>query len=89
LPRPPPEDILEERNLLSGEQDERLFEFNPLGFGVGDKMKRNKFMVETHAFSNLDFIPNSTVLLYGDNTLLSDLLYGSGDEVGDVDITVG
>jgi len=89
LPTPPPEDIPEERNLLSGEQDERLLEFNPLGFGVGDKMKRNKSMVETHAFSNLDFIPNGMVLLYGDDTLLSDLLYGSGDEVGDVDITVG
>lgn len=46
-------------------------------------------MVETHAFSNLDFILNGMALLYSDETLLSDLLYGSGNAVGDVDITVG
>jgi len=46
-------------------------------------------MVESRAFSNLDFILNGTAVLYGDDTLLSDLLYGFGDEVADVDITVG
>jgi hypothetical protein len=43
-------------------------------------------MLETHAFGNLLFMLNGVALLYDDDTLLSDLLYGLGDEVADVDI---
>jgi hypothetical protein len=46
-------DILEQRKFLLREQDEGLLEFDPLGLGVGDKVRGDETTVEAHAFGYL------------------------------------
>jgi hypothetical protein len=61
--------ILEQGNLLLQKQDEGLLQFDPLGFDVGDKIRRDVTVVEPHAFGNFDFILDGP-LLHGDHTPL-------------------
>jgi len=81
--------ILEQGNIFLRKQDEGLLEFDPLGFGIGDEIRREVTVVEPHACGNFNFILDGAFLLQGDHTLLSDLFRSQCDKVADVDVTVG
>lgn len=83
------DDVLDGRDLLLREEDERLLKLNLLGLGVGDEVGGDEATVETHTLGNLELIVHGLALLDGDNTLLANLLHGVGNQLADVGITVG
>ena len=83
------DDVLDSRDLLLREQDQGLLVLNLLGLGVGNEVGRSVSTVEAHTLSNLKLIVVGLALLNGDDTLLANLLHGSGDQLADVGIAVG
>ena len=83
------QDVLQGRDLAFGQQDQRSLHLDLLRLDVGDKVGRDESSVEPHPLGDLDLILDRPSLLDGDDTLLADLLHGLGDDVTDVDVTVG
>ncbi|KAI3480490.1 hypothetical protein L1887_57336 [Cichorium endivia] len=83
------QNVLERRDLLLREQDERLLELDLGGLDVGDKVRGDVAAVEAHALGDLDLVLERLALLDGDDALLADLLHGGGDELADVLVAVG
>lgn len=82
-------DVLNSRDLLLGEEDQRLLEFNLGALGIGDEVGGDVAAVELHSLGDLELILNGLALLHGDDTLLADLLHGVGEELANVSVTVG
>lgn len=83
------DDVLNSRDLLLGEEDERVLKLDLLGLGIGDEVGGDEATVESHTLGDLELISNGLALLAGDDTLLANLLHGVGNHLADVDITVG
>jgi hypothetical protein len=83
------DDVLDGGNLLLGEEDQGLLELSLGGLGVGDEVGRNESTVELHSLGNLELVLDGLTLLNGDNTLLSNLLHGVGDQLSDMAVSVG
>lgn len=83
------ENVLKNRDLLLGKEDQRLFEFDLLGLGVSDKVGRDVAAVEAHTLSDLELVLSGLAVLDGDDTLLTNLLHGLGEQVADGLVTVG
>ncbi|SCB64893.1 unnamed protein product [Fusarium graminearum] len=83
------DDVLDSRDLLLGEEDERVLKLDLLGLGVGDEVGGDESTVESHTLGNLKLIGNGLALLAGDDTLLANLLHGVGNHLTNVDVAVG
>ena len=83
------DDVLDGGDFLFREKNQGLFELDLLGLGVGDEVGRDETTVKLHAFSNLKLILGGLALLDGNDTLLSDLLHGAGEELSNMGIAVG
>jgi hypothetical protein len=82
-------DVLNGRDLLLREEDERLLELDLLGLGVGDEVGGDEAAVELHALGDLKLVLGGLALLNGDDTLLSDLLHGVRQKLANVCVAVG
>ncbi|VUC23355.1 unnamed protein product [Clonostachys rosea] len=83
------DDVLNSRDLLLGEEDQRVLELNLLGLGVGDEVGRHESTVESHTLSDLELILHGLAFLDGDDTLLANLLHSIGNHLAEVVVTVG
>ncbi|CAH0040953.1 unnamed protein product [Clonostachys solani] len=82
-------DVLDSRDLLLREENQRVLKLDLLGLGVGDEVGRDESTVESHTLSDLELILHGLALLDGDDTLLANLLHGIGNHLAEVVVAVG
>jgi len=83
------DDILNGGDLPLGQEDQRVLELNLGALGVGDEVGGDVAAVELHSLGDLELILDGLALLDCDDTLLSDLLHGVGEELSNVCVAVG
>src|SRR5215213_230459 len=83
------QDVLDRRDLLVGNQDERVVELRLHPLRVGDEVGRNVAPVDLHAFGVLGLEVEPLGLLDGDDAVLTDLFHHLGDEAANLDIGGG
>lgn len=83
------DDVLDSRDLLLGEEDQRVLKLNLARLGVGDEVRGDVTAVESHTLGNLELVLQGLALLDGDDTLLANLLHGIGNQLANVVVTVG
>ncbi len=81
--------ILQSRDLLLAEKDQRLLKLDLLTLNVGDEIRGDETTVESHTLGDLNFVLNSSTLLHSDNTLLADLFHSLSNDLTDMDVSVG
>ena len=80
------EHVLDARDLLVGDQDERVLEDRFHAVGVGDEVRREVAAVELHALRVLGLEAERLALLDGDDAVLADLVHHLGDDRADLGI---
>ncbi|KAK1245315.1 hypothetical protein MKX08_004944 [Trichoderma sp. CBMAI-0020] len=83
------DDVLNSRDLLLREEDQRVLKLDLGGLGIGDEVGGDVTAVESHTLGNLELVLQGLALLDGNDTLLADLLHGVGNQLADVVVAVG
>ena len=81
------QDLLNVRDLLIGDEDERVVNDGLHLVVVGDHVRGDIAAVELHALDDLGIGLGGLALLDGDDAVLADLLHGLGNELADVLVT--
>ena len=80
------EHVLDARDLLVGDQDERVLEDRFHAIGVGHEVGRDVAPVELHALGVFLLEAQALALLDGDDAVLADLVHHLGDDLADLRI---
>ena len=77
------EHVLDARDLLVGDEDERVLENRLHPIGVGHEVRREVAPVELHALGVFLLEAERLALLDGDDAVLADLVHHLGDDLAD------
>ncbi len=78
------EHVLDARDLLVGDQDERIVEDRLHPIGVGHEVRREVAPVELHALGVFLLEAQALALFDGDDAVLADLVHHLGDDLADL-----
>ena len=77
------EHVLDARDLLVGDEDERVVEDRFHAVGVGHEVRRDVAAVELHALGVFLLEAQALALFDGDDAVLADLVHDLGDDLAD------
>ncbi|EEQ36496.1 heat shock protein 60, mitochondrial precursor [Clavispora lusitaniae ATCC 42720] len=83
------QNVLDGGDLLLRQHDQWVLKLHLAVLGVGDEVRRDVTTVKLHTFGDFQLVFQSLSFLNGDDTFLSDLLHGGGQQLTNVSITVG
>ena len=82
-------DVLLGGDLAGGQQNVRILEHGGLVVSVGDEVRGNVALVETHALGEVEVQTEAVVIFNGHNAILADLVQSLSDLLADLGVSSG